>query len=51
MVVLSIIAGVILTMGGIACLFSPGETFLATGYFIAILLLIFGIVGIINVIR
>ena len=38
-------------MGGIACLFSPGMTFLNTGYVIAILLLIYGIVGIINVIK
>lgn len=51
MVFLSVIVGVLLMMGGIACLFSPGMTFLNTGYVIAILLLIYGIVGIINVIK
>ena len=51
MVVLSVICGVLLMMGGIACLFNPGATFFATGYFIAILLLIYGIVGIVNVVR
>ena len=51
MVVLSIIVGVLLMMAGIACLFSPGATFLASGYVLAILMLIYGIVGIVNVIR
>lgn len=51
MVVLSIIVGILLMMGGIACLFSPGATFLASGYVVAILLLIYGIVGIVNVVR
>ena len=51
MVVLSVIVGIILIMGGIACLFSPAATFLQTGYFIAILMLIYGIVGIVNVIK
>ena len=51
MKVITIILGVILTILGIVCFFSPGETFLATGYFLAILLLVYGIIGIINVIR
>ena len=51
MKVLTVILGVILAIFGIACIFSPGETFLATGYCLAILLLVYGIIGIINVIR
>ena len=51
MVVLSIIVGVLLIIGGCACMFNPGVTFLTSGYLIAILLLVYGIVGIINVIR
>lgn len=51
MVVLSVILGVILIMGGISCLFSPGETFIAAGFVIMILLLVYGIVGVVRVIR
>ena len=51
MIVLSVIVGIILMLGGISCLFSPAATFFSTGYFIAILMLVYGIVGIINVIR
>ena len=51
MVILSLIFGILLMMGGISCLFHPAATFFETGYFIAILLLIYGIVGIVNVIR
>ena len=51
MFILSIIAGVLLIIGGVACLFHPGATFLQTGYLLAILMLIYGVVGIINVIR
>ena len=51
MKVVTIILGVILAIFGIACCFSPGETFFATGYVLAILLLVYGIIGIINVIR
>ena len=50
-VILSIIMGVLLIVGGVICLFHPGATFLQTGYFLAIMLLAYGIVGIINVIR
>ena len=38
-------------MGGIACLFSPGVTFFAAGYVVMILLFIYGIAGIVQVIR
>lgn len=51
MVVLSIICGVLLMMGGISCLFQPAATFFQTGYFLVILLLVYGIIGIINVIK
>ncbi len=50
MKVVSYILGGLLIVAGIACLFNPGSTVLATGYVMAILLLIYGIVGIINVI-
>lgn len=46
MTVLSIILGIILVIVGFACIFTPMATFLATGYFIAILLMIYGIAGI-----
>lgn len=51
MLVLTIILGIILMMGGISCLFSPAETFIAAGFIIMILLLVYGIVGVIRVIR
>ena len=38
-------------MGGVVCLFNPGETFLAAGYVMTILLLIYGIIGIVRVIQ
>lgn len=49
MKVLTIILGILLTICGVLCLFSPGETFLETGYIVAIMLLVYGIVGIIAV--
>lgn len=50
MKVLSVILGVLVIIAGVICLFSPGETFLAAGLIVAIMLLVYGIVGIINVI-
>ena len=50
MKVLSYIMGAILIIGGIASLFNPENTFFATGYMMAILLLVYGIIGILNVI-
>ena len=38
-------------MGGVVCLFNPGETFLAAGYVMTILLLIYGIIVIVRVIQ
>ena len=51
MKVVSYILGVIMVIGGVICLFNPESTVLATGYIMAILLLLFGIIGIVNVIR
>lgn len=51
MVVLSVIMGILLIAGGMSCLFHPAATFFETGYFLAILMLVYGIVGIINVVR
>ena len=51
MVVLSVIMGILLILGGMSCLFHPAATFFETGYFLAILMLVYGIVGIINVVR
>ena len=51
MKILTVIFGAILVICGVVCMFSPAETFMATGYWLAILLLVYGIIGIINVIR
>lgn len=51
MTILFIILGVLLTMSGFSFIFTPLATFLSYGYFIAILVLIFGIVGIVNAIK
>ncbi len=50
MKVLTIIFGVLMTIAGVICLFRPDVTFLQTGYIIAIMLLVYGIIGIIAVI-
>ena len=51
MMVLSIILGIILIIGGISCMFTPVTTFLATGYLMCAMMLIYGIVGIVRGIR
>ena len=51
MVVLSIICGIILIIGGVCCIFTPAATLISAGYIMMILLLVFGIVGIVNVVR
>jgi uncharacterized membrane protein HdeD (DUF308 family) len=48
MTVLSIICGVILIVGGISMMCTPFATFLSAGYFISIMLLAYGIVGLIK---
>lgn len=50
MKVLTIILGVLLTICGVICLTSPEATFIETGYVVAIMLLVYGIIGIIAVI-
>ena len=51
MTVLFIIFGVLLIMSGISFLVSPLMTFLSYGYFIVILVLVYGILGIVDAIR
>ena len=46
MAVFTIIMGIILVIAGFACIFTPFATFLATGYFLAALLMIYGFMGI-----
>ena len=46
----SIILGVLLIIGGFSCTVTPIATFLSTGYYIAFLLIVFGISGIIRTI-
>ena len=48
MSVLSIILGILLVIGGFSCMFTPLATFLSTGYFITILMLVYGIIGIVR---
>lgn len=45
--VLAIIVGIILAIGGVACMFTPIVTFLAAGYIICIALFVFGVFGLI----
>lgn len=51
MSVLAIIVGVIITVGGAFCLFTPFATFLAAGYIIGIMLFIYGIITLIRSIQ
>lgn len=51
MSVLFVILGILLIAGGISCIFTPIATMLSAGYIIGILLLVFGIIGIIRDIR
>jgi len=48
MTVISIILGILLIFAGFSCMFTPLATFLSTGYFITILLLVYGIMGIVR---
>lgn len=50
MTVLFIILGILMVMGGFSCIFTPLLTFMQTGYFVVILILAFGIIGIIRAI-
>lgn len=46
MKILSIILGVLLAICGFSCIFTPIMTFIESGYLLAILLLVYGIMGI-----
>ena len=46
MVAFTFIAGILLVLAGVACLFTPVETFMAVGIYIGLLFLIYGIAGI-----
>jgi len=48
MTILTIIAGIIFIVSGTACIMTPVATFISAGYYIAILLIAYGIVGIVN---
>ncbi|MCR4908606.1 MAG: DUF308 domain-containing protein [Lachnospiraceae bacterium] len=48
MTVVSIILGVILIIGGFSCMMTPGQTLLSTGYFLGIMMFVYGIFGIIK---
>ncbi len=48
MAVLSVIVGILLILGGICCIVTPLATFLATGYILCIILLVFGVMGIVR---
>ncbi len=51
MTVLFIIFGVLLIISGFSFLFTPLATFLSYGYFVIIMVLVYGILGIVNAIR
>lgn len=51
MKVFAIIVGILLTICGVSCIFTPFVTFLQAGYFLVILLLTYGIMGIIKAVK
>ena len=48
MMIFSIILGILMIIGGFACMFTPLTTYFSTGYFMSIMLLFFGIAGLIR---
>ena len=48
MTVLFIVLGILLVLGGFSCIFTPVLTFMNIGYFVVILITIFGIVDIVK---
>ena len=48
MIIFSVILGILMIIGGICCMFTPLTTFLSTGYFMSIMLLFYGIAGIVR---
>ena len=51
MTVLFIILGILLIAAGFSCIFTPLLTFMSASYFIVILVMVYGILGIISAIR
>ena len=51
MTFISIILGVLMIIGGFLCMFTPMSTFLSTGYFLCVMMLVYGVVGIVRFIR
>ncbi len=51
MTVLFIILGILMIAGGFSCMFTPLLTFMNAGYFIVIMVTVYGILGIIRAIR
>ena len=47
MMILSIILGILMIITGACCLFTPLTTYLATGYFMCVMLLFYGIAGLV----
>ncbi len=50
MTIISIILGVLLVISGFSCMFTPLKTFFSTGYFLGIILLVYGIAGVLRII-
>lgn len=50
MTALLVILGILLVAGGFSCMFTPLLTFMNIGYFVVILMVVFGVVGIIKAI-
>ena len=48
MIAISIICGILLIVAGITCIATPMATYMSTGYFFTLMLLVYGIVGIIR---
>ena len=47
MMILSIILGILMIITGACCLFTPLTTYLATGYYMCVMLLFYGIAGLV----
>lgn len=48
MMILSIILGIMMIITGSCCFFTPLSTFLSTGYFMSVMFLFYGIVGLVR---
>ena len=48
MMILSIILGIMMIIAGSCCFFTPLSTFLSTGYFMSVMFLFYGIVGLVR---